>query len=167
MILLISLEDSLIFFMDSTISCILPLLSTIPALTFSTSLLMLLAFSAFCWTISDTLSRFAVNSSVTAAWSVAPCASSMALVDTCPAPSVTSSATFCILSTVSAIFFSKSINEFKIWIKSPFHSTWGWTSKSPSENNFIALPISSTYVLRMWIAVRRLSAIFPISSSEW
>ena len=143
-ILSISLEASLISFMESTISCILPLLSKIAFPSSPTFPLISFADWAFCATWSATFVTVAVSSSTTAAWLVAPSARSLELAATCSAPSDTSLDALWMPLTVSAMLFSNAIKESKIPIKSPFHSTSGCTSKLPSDNNFIARPISST-----------------------
>ena len=140
----ICMDASLISSIDFTISRILALFSKISSPSATTFVLILLAACEFCWTCSETFSTVAVSSSTAAAWFVAPSASSVAPDDTCSAPPDTWSETVCIPFTIAAILSSNAIKEFRIPTKSPFHSTFGCTSKFPSENSFIARSISST-----------------------
>ena len=166
MIFPICSDASLISLIDCTISCILPLPVAISVPSSSTLLLIFLADSAFCETSSDTSVIVAASSCVILACSVAPSARFVELSDTCSEPLATSSATLWIPLTVVAILSSNIINESKIPLKSPFHSTSGCTSKLPFENSPIALEISSTYEPRIRMDLRILCAKRPTSSSE-
>ena len=140
----ISMDAWLISPIDSTISCIFWLLPIISCPSSSTLLLISSALSAFCDTCSDTEESVTVKSLVIAVCSAAPWASPAELPATCWESYDTRSATRWIPFTVSAMLCSNCIRESRMFLKSPFHSTDGRTSKLPFENSCIIFEISST-----------------------